>query len=222
MNSDVPDNNDEPFLSRWSRQKRGEKPRNDKAVTNSSLPARTPVAEESPAFDPASLPDIDDLTAESDISVFLRKGVPDALQKLALRRMWSLDPEICNFVEMAENQWDFNAPGGIHGLFEELAEGSDVSVWLAQATQSVVRKDPQEQVASSQTEAPSHNDPAPADPQQVALADSVSHANGATTGDRHNQSSVGNADPSDITPAAPVNQSEPSTTRRRHGGALPA
>ena len=120
----------EPFLSRWSRQKKADR---QKPITQA--PAK-PEAE--PEVDPSTLPGIDELTAESDISAFLRKGVPEALKNLALRRMWSLDPEIRNFIEVAENQFDFHAPGGIPGLYQELVEGSDVSVWLAQATQSVV------------------------------------------------------------------------------------
>ena len=122
------DRDDEPFLSRWSRQKRTQP-----QPAAPSIPA--PVDE--PPFDPATLPKIDELTAESDIAAFMQKGVPEALQRLALRRMWSLDPSIRDFVEVAENQWDFNAAGGIYGLFQEIEPGADLSVWLAQAASSV-------------------------------------------------------------------------------------
>ena len=129
------DRDDEPFLSRWSRQKRTQP-----QPAAPSIPA--PVDE--PPFDPATLPKIDELTAESDIAAFMQKGVPEALQRLALRRMWSLDPSIRDFVEVAENQWDFNAAGGIYGLFQEIEPGADLSVWLAQAAASVT---PPEKVA---------------------------------------------------------------------------
>jgi predicted HNH restriction endonuclease len=70
------------------------------------------------------------------------------LQKLALRKTWNLDPAIRDFVEVAENQWDFNMPGGIHGLYQDLAEGTDVSVWMAQATQSVFGEDAKKSATS--------------------------------------------------------------------------
>jgi hypothetical protein len=125
------DRRDEPFLSRWSRQKRRE-------TDPAPQPTEAPEAADPPAVDLSKLPRIEDLTADSDITGFLQQGVPEVLQRLALRRMWSLDPAIRDFVEMAENQWDFNAAGGVPGLFEEIAPGTDVGVWLAQATQSVV------------------------------------------------------------------------------------
>jgi Protein of unknown function (DUF3306) len=156
------DRNDEPFLSRWSRQKQEgvKKAKEDKRQAGAS-DKDAPIAKVEPEtqVDLSKLPKLEDLTAESDISGFLQKGVPDALQKLALRRMWSLDPAIRDFVEIAENQWDFNAPGGVPGLFQELAEGSDVGVWLTQATPSVVseqqkeRVAPEEEVAAEMTEA---------------------------------------------------------------------
>jgi Protein of unknown function (DUF3306) len=125
-------NDDEPFLSRWSRAKRS-------SVRPTVAPEKSSVEQPVVAeIDPATLPNVDDLTAESDITGFLQKGVPEALQRLALRRVWALDPGIRDFVEVAENQWDFNAVGGIPGLYQDIAPGTDIGVWLAQATQSVV------------------------------------------------------------------------------------
>jgi hypothetical protein len=62
------------------------------------------------------LPDVSELTAESDISAFLRKGVPEAVRQAALRRVWALDPGIRNFVSPAEYAWDFNNPNSIPGF----------------------------------------------------------------------------------------------------------
>lgn len=81
------------------------------------------------------LPSVDDLTPDSDLSAFFRKGVPQELQRLAMRRMWTLDPGIRDFVEMAENQYDFNLPGGVPG-FGELSPGTDLGQLLAQAVGS--------------------------------------------------------------------------------------
>jgi hypothetical protein len=162
------DNNDETFLSRWSRQKRQEKPK-------ATSPAAEPkAAEAAPDVDVSQLPNVEELTAESDITAFLQKGVPEALKKLALRRMWSLDPAIRDFVEVAENQWDFNAPGGIHGLYEDLAEGTDVSVWMAQATQSLVREDVKD-VADDTADSPSDAEMATARA-DIAAPVAVQHA----------------------------------------------
>jgi TorA maturation chaperone TorD len=62
------------------------------------------------------LPPIEELDAESDISAFLRNGVPDGLRQAALRRVWAIDPAIRDFVSPAEYAWDFNDPNSIPGF----------------------------------------------------------------------------------------------------------
>jgi Protein of unknown function (DUF3306) len=126
----------EPFLNRWARQKQAQQKPPAKRPETSETDKPEPEVDQAELI--AKLPKLEDLTAQSDITGFLQKGVPDALRNLALRQMWSLDPTIRDFVEVAENQWDFNTPGGVHGLFQEVAEGTDISVWMAQATQSVI------------------------------------------------------------------------------------
>jgi hypothetical protein len=91
--------------------------------------APTPAAD-APAFDPASLPSLDSLTAASDFTAFLRKEVPEALRRAALRKAWSVDPAIRDFVGPADYAWDFNAPDGVPGFALEL--GGDVKELLAQ------------------------------------------------------------------------------------------
>jgi hypothetical protein len=224
------DTSDEPFFSRWSRQK------TDKLQASKHKPvvARPPGAEsgseEAPEIDPATLPKIDELTAESDVSVFLRKGVPEGLQKLALRRMWSLDPEIRDFVEMAENQFDFHAPGGIPGLFQELPEGADVSVWLAQATQSVPRADPKEPSTVVQANTGNDHDQALAATQHAtsihvdasstdgARAERLATTDTATPQTAQELETAENLSPT----SAATPRQETAPPRRRHGGALPA
>jgi Protein of unknown function (DUF3306) len=75
--------------------------------------AATPPA---PAFDPTTLPSLESITAESDIRAFLAPGVPAELTHAALRRAWSADPAIRDFVGLAENAWDFTAPNAITGF----------------------------------------------------------------------------------------------------------
>jgi hypothetical protein len=122
----------EDFLSRWSRRKR-EARRTDEAEPGAArdpLDARGEAltATEQPsaaAVDPAEitaeelaqLPRPEDLTVDSDLAAFLRKGVPEALRNAALRRMWSLDPAIRDFVGHARDYaYDWNTPGGVPGF----------------------------------------------------------------------------------------------------------
>jgi Protein of unknown function (DUF3306) len=82
-------------------------------------------------FDPASLPSIDSITADTDIVAFLKSDVPMELTRAALRRAWTSDPAIRDFIGIAENQWDFNDPNGISGFGRLDATESGVT-FLAQ------------------------------------------------------------------------------------------
>jgi Protein of unknown function (DUF3306) len=219
------DRDNEPFLSRWSRQKQQQVQK----------PQKPPVAakpdEPEPEIDLSKLTKVEDLTAESDITQFLQKGVPDALQKLALRKMWSLDPAIRDFVEVAENQWDFNVAGGIHGLFEEVAEGTDVSVWMSQATQSVFGDDAKKP-AEAVADGPHNLPPEPTDDAANNVA--VQHDASSSPGPEMLAAlpAVAPAPAVPVRQAAVVIQSSGTpqqsgslpqgASRRRHGGALPA
>ena len=116
---------DENFLSRWSRLKReaeSQKARKTGLTKNAALSgdAEDGVAgaetRAAPIFDPASLPPIESITADTDISMFLASGVPAKLTEAALRRAWVSDPVIRDFVGIAENQWDFTNPAMIPGF----------------------------------------------------------------------------------------------------------
>ena len=79
---------------------------------------RTPIPpdETPPPVDPATLPPIESIGAGSDIRAFLAPGVPADLTRAALRRAWSADPAIRDFIGLSENSWDFTAPGGVPGF----------------------------------------------------------------------------------------------------------
>ena len=218
------DASDEPFLARWSRQKK-------LSAKRPPLVAEISAEKDGPEIDPATLPKIEDLTADSDIRVFLQRGVPEALRKLALRRMWSLDPEIRDFVEMAENQWDFNKAGGVYGLYQDLEEGSDVSLWLAQAAQSVPNH---EQIPKLATPTPIEPAALPSNTIEIATQhDAPAQANESAGPPMQDSSpqDVAEPIPSDTSqvaemaaqpsPAAASVQHPCMTSRRRHGGALP-
>lgn len=83
------------------------------AVQSAAPPA---VKDEEPEFDLSSLPSLDSITSATDITSFLRKGIPQELKRAALRRAWSADPAICDFVGLAENAWDFNDPTAMPGF----------------------------------------------------------------------------------------------------------
>ena len=106
----------EKFLDRWSRRKRdaaGESaPADSKAAAAPSGEGKT----EEVSFDPASLPPLDSITVQTDISAFLKPGAPPDLARAALRRVWSTDPAIRDFIGPVENGWDFNDPSGIPGF----------------------------------------------------------------------------------------------------------
>ena len=77
-------------------------------------PGQSPPTE-SP-FDAANLPPIESIGAGSDIRPFLALGVPADLTRAALRRAWSTDPAIRDFIGLSENSWDFNAQDGVPGF----------------------------------------------------------------------------------------------------------
>jgi Protein of unknown function (DUF3306) len=105
---------------RWARLKQQAKtaPRSESATTDidSAAPQAGPDAAKNEPVGPASLPSIDAITADTDIIAFLQSGVPAELTRAALRRAWTSDPAICDFIGVAENQWDFNDPNGIPGF----------------------------------------------------------------------------------------------------------
>lgn len=118
------------FLSRWSQRKRLAAEEARKAAEAAPAPLEAPAAEE--PFDLSLLPDLEALTPETDISLFLQKGVPDELRNMALRKMWALDPAIRDYVgDALDYAWDWNAPGGVPGG-GELGAGFDAAKMVRQ------------------------------------------------------------------------------------------
>jgi hypothetical protein len=118
-------NGDESFLARWSRRKHGaaarrrDNPKPETAVSGAASQASAtsvPADEPKPRIDPVSLPPIGSIGAGSGIRAFLAAGVPADLTRAALRRAWSSDPAIRDFVGLSENSWDFNATEAIPGF----------------------------------------------------------------------------------------------------------
>ena len=195
----------EGFLSRWSRRKRATLEGRAPAEAALPAPAVAPPAEAPPPaepedeFDLASLPPIESLNLESDFKAFLHRKVPLELRAAALRRAWSLDPAIRDFIGPADYAWDFNAPDGVPGFALEL--GADAMKLLSHAlgldapTPRPDSAEPQETLAETPAlvEAPRSE----ATPETPSLA-------------------IAEAAPEPETAPAP-----PTPYLRRHGSALP-
>ena len=126
----------ENFLERWSKRKITERDRStadqtttdkktadDRASRDDQASAIVPPRSDATAppssdetFDLTQLPSIDSIGANTDVTAFLRPGVPSELTRAALRRAWSSDPAIRDFVGLVENGWDFNDPSAMPGF----------------------------------------------------------------------------------------------------------
>jgi hypothetical protein len=121
------DRDDMPFLARWSQRKLA-----------TPQPEPVPVAPELAALDPEpateplpDLPALEAITADTDIAGFLAKGVSQAVRNAALRRAWSLDPAIRDYVGDARDYaYDWNVPGGVPG-FGAIDPGYDIEGTLS-------------------------------------------------------------------------------------------
>jgi hypothetical protein len=224
------DNSGENFLQRWSRRKQAartpvrevtETPGQDEAEPR--LPSGVaPLETVKPAFDLASLPPVESITAASDVSAFLAPGVPDEIVRAALRRAWVTDPAIRDFVGIAENQWDFANPDGIPGF-----GGLDLTPELRRM------------VADLFSNTPAGTEPAPAE-----VAQGIGNYGSALTptasdkaSDKPGEMPVAEASAPSETPAQPAAGPDPVSIadaalqrgadgmsislRRRHGRAVP-
>ena len=73
---------------------------------------------------------------------FLRAGVPADLTRAALRRAWSADPAIRDFIGLAENAWDFTDPNAMPG-FGPLEATDDVRQMVEQIMSRIGDASPQ-------------------------------------------------------------------------------
>jgi hypothetical protein len=119
----------ENFLKRWSKRKLAERNQSkDEHAANQQPPVEHDASAAEPpqidgmvkasdeTFGLADLPPIDSIAANTDVTAFLRPGVPPDLTRAALRRAWTSDPAIRDFVGLVENGWDFNNPSAMAGF----------------------------------------------------------------------------------------------------------
>lgn len=218
------------FLKRWSRRKRGEHapraavPEPSRAATeratagehdNANANAGAPAPQLPTATD---LPALESINALSHVGAFLAPGVPLALAREALRRAWVTDPTIRDFVEIAENQWDFTNPTGPPG-FGPLDASPTLRRIIAELTGNETREEPNAQPSPSRQEkavdALSDKENAAAvasaPEQPSSTAEAERHSRQQPTAMQREQHTAMQHD--ETMPHAPV--------QRRHGRALP-
>lgn len=222
------------FLSRWSRLAQKAKREQDTGAVEaepaseataslpSPLPAEEPVVE--PEFDLSTLPALEDVSVETDISVFLQKGVPEILKNAALRKAWALDPFIRDYIGPVENGWDFNDPESIPG-FGYLEPDFDSQAMMRQITGE---KSPQELLDAATKPV---EDAAPAPNQVQAEADndaepelvSARFSGGKPVGDE--EATIKTVSPeyaaTQHNAVEGIEQNARFPNKRRHGGAVP-
>lgn len=224
----------EGFLARWSRRKRAA--RESVAVEPEPEvppPAEAPpqaaadAAEEEPV-DLAHLPKIEEITVETDLSAFFRKGVPAALRNAALRRAWSLDPTIRDFIGPADYAWDWNTPGGVPDFLDGVGETPAIRALVERMfspPSPPLRAAEEDRPASlaAAEERPALPDAVrlPGTPPPVPIAEveaGEGTGRGPETG-RQGEAGGGEEPRSESESATP---SSPPLPPRRHGGALPS
>jgi Protein of unknown function (DUF3306) len=245
----------ETFFSRWSRRK--QEVRTSEPLPGDTIPAPAGDAEPKPAAERtadggpeqlvasdaelsadeiAALPSLQDLTAETDISAFLRKGVPESTRNAALRRMWSLDPKIRDFAGDARDYaYDWNTLGGVPGngplptteailrMAAKIVGGS-----TDQSVRSEGDRSEEATLGGSQDwEQPSLSadrcDAAAAEPQPSSMADEHPlHQAADRTGLPHSLTELGEGG-KNVASVQPDRTDQPLDfiPRRRHGGAIP-
>jgi Protein of unknown function (DUF3306) len=161
----------EGIFTRWSRLKQEAAEGSRKVgepeqpeVKNSPNAAETTDIEEA-AVDLSQLPSLDSIDATTDLRGFLAAGVPTHLRNAALRRAWSADPAIRDFIGPNENFWD-HTTGLVQG-FKQLA--SDAS---SQLLAQVLDEEPLKETSGGQVTAISETSSSalPSRPEQSANA----------------------------------------------------
>jgi hypothetical protein len=240
------DNSSKGFLERWSRKKIEGDPSDAPAESaaeaklppdESGLPERSAESDikaqaEAPPkteFDPASLPSLESITAATDIRAFLAPGVPKEVARAALRRAWSADPAIRDFVGLAENAWDFNDPTAMPG-FSALPPGYDIKKVLAQ----IFGDDERPAAAEARAQQPAETGEVPV-AEENALPPAATESTSPAPSDEKSDAPKIPAEHQQVAQSAFVQRDNNVAThnsvaddeiekpkrRRQHGGALP-
>ena len=214
---------EEQFLARWSRRKQEAKADHaelapEKAAEQGSAQSDRAAAEPAlPETDLSHLPPIESIDAATDITAFLRKGIPQELGRAALRRAWSADPAIRDFVGLAENAWNFNDPNAMDGFGPLGYSAEQVDGLVRRIVGGVVQT--AESITNPSAESAANG--AGLAPAQEVLARS-SHPVKAIRQPRPLEGSASTEMPSNsAAPQPPAAVEDAPLRRRTHGRALP-
>src|SRR5262249_13359900 len=148
---------------------------------------------------------------------------PEELTRAALRRLWTADPAIRDFVGLAENAWDFTDPGAMPG-FGPLEATAQVRQMVARIVDQIGHtvESSAAQAAQSLNDSKELNEDRAGDP-PLRVADTAA-TEGQTAGPALGsqpslQSST--ADAASQHNAAESERAFVQPSRRSHGGALP-
>jgi hypothetical protein len=216
-------------LARWSRRKSDARA----GQPGESVPGDEPVAAKSNAsapeddqlpFDPASLPPIEAIDDKTDLRGFLARGVPAEVMRAALRRGWSSDPVIRDFIGLSENSWDFNAPDGVPGFGSLTPEDIQRLAHAVQGAGAAGEAMPMSAAATSSTEAAQTIESTPILEQLQTGLDTQEKRPSDPDAQQHHADSepfaCADGTATSTERSAQGRNLHPSS-RRRHGGALP-
>lgn len=205
---------EDKFLLRWSRRKHEAKVSAtppEPAMRDDMQPAPPPPAArgDEVEFDLSSLPSIDSITSATDITAFLRKGLPQELTRAALRRAWSTDPAIRDFVGLAENAWDFNDPTAMPGFGPLDCSEGELAALVERIVGSLSKPAEAPSATPAEVADSSRELSQPETPGVAVVADEAATA--PASGPAVTQQTV----------AESTEGERPSMRRRTHGSALP-
>lgn len=214
-------NEPKDFLSRWSERKLAPVADKKSALVEEaplSDANKNPLAPSAPVpeFDITTLPSLESIGANSDIRAFLQRGVPASLTRAALRRAWSEDVAIRDFIGLSENAWDFNAPDSIPGFGSLNAE--EVKRAAAQFFDQLTEKT-NEQAGEKREQVPQEGVP-----ESKEIASDTELASEMKRPAELDSKPDSSAASTERQPDVAVQQDKPAETfakRHRHGSAIP-
>ncbi|WP_417694192.1 DUF3306 domain-containing protein [Roseibium sp.] len=225
------DEGEEGFLARWSRRKRtgpaNEDPEQsletfpvseDRSASDSNTseiaseaakPAVEAVDEEARSNrEAAEAINLDELTDASDISAFLKRGVPAALKNAALSRIWRSNPVFAVLDGLNDYDEDFRTVAGVTDLYK--------SSWVvgkgyADKAEEIARKMEEESARLARLRA-EQNEPEGGLDDEVPALETLGSANEDSTSElaRVNveASEVFGSEPTDVTTLEPASEGD--------------
>ncbi len=192
---------DRKFLTRWSRRKEearegDEAPADDPSTAEDDSKAAKGDSPDLPEAAPdeaeilARLPDIDSLDENSDFTAFLAEGVPAAIRRRALRKLWRLNPIFANLDGLNDYDEDFtdaaNVVEGVKTIYK-VGKGMfdkdtppEVPQEVAAESSTEPDEDDQETPEAAEAGSPDPADlPPPPDPAEAPSAEVASDADPA-------------------------------------------